>query len=184
MSNDWAADQALQVGAELRRLRAGRSGQWLADRTAELGHRINRTTLSEVESGKRAYITTAEVAVLARALDTAPIGLVYPPPYDADVEVVPGWTMTKWHATQWFSGRSSDASAWLMAEDGDRYLVNTRALRAADRMALLERRLTQLRLLIGDVADRSARMTLVDDMADLQDELARLRAERGAPDGG
>ena len=103
----WSDEQARQIGKAIKALRGDRTGQWLADRTAELGHAISRTTISELESddGRRKHVTTAELCVLAAALNTAPIALLYPGPYGQQVEVLPGvdWPQ-QIQAVQWFSG--------------------------------------------------------------------------------
>lgn len=69
-----------------------RSAQWLADKTGELGYQVSRTTISDLENGRRRYVTTAELVVLALALDTAPIALMYPGPYfDRKIRLAPKW---------------------------------------------------------------------------------------------
>ena len=97
MSKDgWAADQAATIGDEIKKLRGGRSGQWLSDRTAELGYRVTRTTISELENHKRKYVTTVELMVLARALNTPPIALLYPRPLSGEsIDILPGVPGTK-----------------------------------------------------------------------------------------
>lgn len=107
MSKEWAVDHAARIAAEVKRLRGSRSGQWLSDRTAELGYRVSRTTISELENGRRRYVTTAEIAVLAEALETAPIALIYPPRYDTPVERLPGVKTEKLSAVEWFCGTDS-----------------------------------------------------------------------------
>ena len=92
------------MGAEVKRLRGKRSGQWLSDRTDEVGYRLSRTMISELENGKRTYVSTAELVVLAMALNTAPVALIYPGPYGEDVEITPGAKMSKIAAVEWFSG--------------------------------------------------------------------------------
>lgn len=177
MATDWACEQARRVGVELRRLRGRRSGQWLSDRTAELGHRVARSTISEVENGRRSYVTTAELVILARALETAPVALLYPPPYSAEVELAPGETVTRWTATEWFSGRLPEGAAFFMA--GERYVHNLRPLRAAERIAELEKRRNHLMAAIGAANDRETRQVLVDDLAELHAEITRLGEHGG-----
>lgn len=101
---NWAERQAYQVAQEIVRLRGKRSAQWLANRTNEIGYEVSRSVISDIENGRRRYITTAELLVIAAALDTSPVALVYPGPYDSEVEVVPGCNLREIHAAEWFSG--------------------------------------------------------------------------------
>ncbi len=106
---DWGEEQAQRVAAEVRRLRGKRSTQWLSDRTAEVGHRINRGTLADLENGRRRYVTITELIVLAAALSTAPIALLYPgPDYLESIAALPaeaGPPMPEIWAVNWFAGR-------------------------------------------------------------------------------
>ncbi|MGV0715202.1 cephalosporin hydroxylase family protein [Mycolicibacterium sp. XJ662] len=119
MAKDWAAEQAARIGDEIRRLRGSRSAQWLSDRTEALGYRIAHTTISELEGHQRTYVSTAELAVLAKALDTAPIALLYPPSHSTELEVLPGTDATSWSAAEWFSG---------LTDHRQRVVENVRAL--------------------------------------------------------
>ncbi|MDM1896014.1 hypothetical protein PP299_07365 [Mycobacteroides abscessus] len=107
---DWAEEQAYRVAQEVRRLRDPQTAQWLADRTKALGYPLTRTVISDLEVGRRRYVTTAELIILARALNTAPIALMYPPPYRAAIQILPvpeGQEAVKLEtivAAQWFSG--------------------------------------------------------------------------------
>lgn len=103
---DWGEEQTRRIALEIRRLRGRRSAQWLANRTSELGYAISRSVISDLEIARRRYITTAEVTILARALDTAPIALIYPFPYYGDeIEVLPSSEFEKIVAVQWFTGK-------------------------------------------------------------------------------
>lgn len=101
---DWSAEQAARVGDEIRRLRGSRSQQWLSDRTDALGYRIPHPTIAELENHQRAHVSTAELAVLAKALDVAPVRLLYPSAYPTELDVLPGVPATSWSAAEWFSG--------------------------------------------------------------------------------
>jgi hypothetical protein len=104
MPQNWEEDQANRVAQEIRRLRHPRSAQWLSDRTGELGHRISRPVISDLENGRRRYVTTAELCVLAWALKVPPVALLYPDLPDGPVEVVPGVDKSSIEAVMWFSG--------------------------------------------------------------------------------
>lgn len=90
----------------MQRLRkaAGLTAQHLGDRTEQLGLKMTRQAISDLENGRRRYVTTAELAILAAALNTSPVGLVYPGPYQTAVELLPGLELDNFSAAQWFSG--------------------------------------------------------------------------------
>lgn len=103
---NWADDHTRRIAAEIRRLRKnqGRSAQWLADRTAEFGYAVTRPIISDLEIGRRKYITTAELIVLAAALETAPIALLFPAPLNEKVWALPRLAMPKFAAAEEFCG--------------------------------------------------------------------------------
>lgn len=103
---NWAETRAQRIGLEVKALRGRRSGQWLADETAAYGHTVSRTTISEIENGKRKDITLGEITVLARALRVPPLLLIYPDLALGPVEVLPGTEVTSANAARWFSGES------------------------------------------------------------------------------
>lgn len=90
MSQDWGAELTGRIAAEIKRLRVEKrgSGQWLSDQTAELGHRVSRSTISEIENGKRQSIAVDALIVLAAALEVRVADLIYPG--TGFVEVLPG----------------------------------------------------------------------------------------------
>jgi hypothetical protein len=104
--NDWGEEQAHRVAQEVRRLRGSRSAQWLSDRTAELGYPVTRSVIADLENGRRRYVTTAELIILAVALNTTPIALMYPGPnYREEIRVMPKFEpLPEVWAVQWFSG--------------------------------------------------------------------------------
>lgn len=105
-SEDWMKRQAAAVGARVRRVRLakGMSVQAVADRaTKDLGYKMLRTTLANLEAGTRRNITLGEVSVLAEALDVPPLGLLFPIDEPASVEVLPGVQRTPWDAWRWFA---------------------------------------------------------------------------------
>jgi hypothetical protein len=104
MPDDWARSLTNRVAAQIKELRGSRSVQWLEDRTVELGSRISRSTISELETGQRKSITLADVIVLAAALDVSVVDLIYPGTGKDVVEVLPGVHMTKAEAAEVFGG--------------------------------------------------------------------------------
>ncbi|WP_158022595.1 helix-turn-helix domain-containing protein [Mycolicibacterium gilvum] len=120
--NTWETEQAARIGAEVQRLRKGlkRSAQWLSERTEELGLKMTRQAITDLENGRRRYVTTAELVILAVALDTAPVALVYPGPYRDRIDLVPGVERPKLVAAEWFSGNVDwrlEGSAGLSDEE-------------------------------------------------------------------
>ena len=66
------------------------------------GHKMGRMVISNLEGGKRESVSTAELLVLARALDVSPLSLLLPP--DAPTEVAPGIVLDAGEARAWFVG--------------------------------------------------------------------------------
>lgn len=102
----WAEERAKRIGAEIKRLRGKNTGQWLADETERHGHTVSRTTISEIENGKRRDITLSEITVIARALAVSPVQLIYPDLAHGPVEVLPNAIVNSAQAVRWFSGEA------------------------------------------------------------------------------
>ena len=80
------------------------SAQQLAERCAALGMpEITRPVLVKLEHGRREAVSTAELAVLAAALDTAPILLLYAVGRAGSAEFLPGKTAAPWDAARWWA---------------------------------------------------------------------------------
>lgn len=107
----WSDETTRRIGEQIKALRGkSRSAQWLADRTAELGHPVSRTAISEFETNKRKSIAVTDLAVIAAALNVPPITLIYPDLPDGRVETLPGTEATSIVAAQWFSGEGPNPS--------------------------------------------------------------------------
>ncbi len=104
----WEIEHAHRIGQEVQRLRkaAGLTAQQLGERAEELGLKMTRQAISDLENGRRRYVTTAELLILAAALDTPPVCLVFPGPYEKLIEIIPGREGIEFDAAQWFSGIS------------------------------------------------------------------------------
>lgn len=101
----WARALVERVGKAVKEARKGKSAVWLSDRTAELGYRISPTVIAKLDSGHRGdVLSVPELLVLAAALNTSPVNLVYPGPYQNKVEILPGSESEEIVAVQWFSG--------------------------------------------------------------------------------
>jgi hypothetical protein len=178
-SKSWAEHDAARIGAEVKRLRGKRSAQWLSDRTHEVGHRLQRLAISELERGKRKYVTTAELVVLAAALDTAPVALLYPAPYDDDIEFTPGRKMSKIGAIERFSGNRPDPLDRGAPDDAE-YWHNLRDLVRARRIRELRQRrrnvATQMRIL-GELDGPGSVLDAMKAWADEQEQISKLLEE-------
>lgn len=93
-----------RIATAIKRARGKRSAQWLADRTADLGYPITRAQIANYESGRKQRLDVAELIVIAAALNTSPVVLVYPGPYQNKVKILPGRESEEFNAAQWFSG--------------------------------------------------------------------------------
>jgi hypothetical protein len=183
-TNDgWPETVARGVAREVRRLRERPpklSAQQLADRCAELGMpSITRAVLADLENGRRLWIGLAEVMVLARALNTSPVSLIYPDPCADEIEMLPGVKASGQLALAWFSGLIDGPATALAADDGVEYDRNMRPVRIARQSwELRERAAALMRSERRDITDQ--RSEWVDLVADLQRRINGLTAEYNA----
>lgn len=101
---------AERVGKQVARAREGVGGrrmtaQALANRTAELGHALDRSVIAKLEKGFRQTITIADLLVLARALDVPPVTLLFPLD-EPEVELLPGEQRGVWPSLLWLAGEA------------------------------------------------------------------------------
>ena len=119
----WSEQLTARIAAEIKRLRGERSAQWLSDRTAEFGHRVSRSTISDMEVGRRTRLELSEMIVMARALNVPPALLLYPQQPSGMVEVVPGVRVPSRQALTWFSGdepfRYENDAGEVISEDDE-----------------------------------------------------------------
>ncbi|WP_372483545.1 helix-turn-helix domain-containing protein [Streptomyces aculeolatus] len=104
---EWADRVKATVAGEVRRRRKamGWSAQDLADRIAQLGHPIPRNVIANMESGRRATLPLVDVLVLAAALETYPLCLIFPVGYVERVQELPLQELVPtWEALQRFTG--------------------------------------------------------------------------------
>ncbi|YCN53432.1 helix-turn-helix domain-containing protein [Rhodococcus erythropolis] len=103
---EWQAETVRRVAETVNKLRGNRSAQWLSDQTAELGFRVARSTISDLETGRRTRLDIAELLVIAAALNVPPVMLLYPKIPDGEVQVTPGISMKSIDAARWFGGET------------------------------------------------------------------------------
>ena len=211
MSDVWPDEITARIAAEIKRLREkvlDVSGQWLSDRTEELGHRVSRSTISEIETGRRKSITVADLIVLAAALDTSPIALIYPGPYRSTARILPKLEQPQIWGVRWFTGdlllggkdrdRSEvpfdDGGHYVLIPNAEQYNENLRALSNAreaailyDRKAAMWRELNLLRhyKTTGErpVSDEQIQ-TITNAIADYQIQIDNLVPPLGGDEGG
>lgn len=81
-----------------------KSAQWISDRTAELGYLVSRSTIADLEIGRRKHVLVPELLVLAAALEVPPMQLLFPDLPHGDTEVLPGVNMRAVDAVLWTVG--------------------------------------------------------------------------------
>lgn len=171
---DWSEREARRLALRVQRLRGRRSAQWLSDRTHGLGYRVSRAVISDLETGRRRYLTTAELLVIAAALDVAPVALLYPGPYDEPIEALPNVEIPKRWAVQWFSG---EFSAITDTSDRDDFRQNMEQLRTARTIWEWEERLSKL-VIPDETGPRRDQALAQAEM--LKQQIEQLKAARDA----
>lgn len=113
----WQENLASAIGRNIREARfaSNLSVQEVANRCTELGLPMLRTTLANLEAGKRKNIAVAEVIALGQALGVAPLTLIFPPSQRGDVEYTAGQNMSAWGAWRLFT----DPLVPAVATNGD-----------------------------------------------------------------
>jgi transcriptional regulator with XRE-family HTH domain len=103
--SDWESRLTGMIASQVRRWRdkRGLSAQRLADRTAELAGPIPRAVLANLESGRRDTVSVAELFILAKALNVAPVDLLFPAEANVAVEIAPGESLPRERAVSWFT---------------------------------------------------------------------------------
>ena len=172
----WAEDTTIRIAATVKALRGKRSAQWLADRTAELGHPISRTAISNLEVGRKRAVDVPELIVLARALGVPPLLLLYPALAAGEVEVLPGHRTSSWGALQWSAGRApytaTDKTGKVFFDYAD-YEDGARLLRLAQQ----DEELQQLLRRLGNGV-RMSTNELVENLRQRENVATRIRDVR------
>lgn len=98
---EWSRAETARIGKCLanRRAELGRlSARALAERTAQLGFPVSRSTLAKLERGGRDDLTVSELRVLAAALEMPPALLLYPVGTSEQVAPLPSMHTDSWTA--------------------------------------------------------------------------------------
>lgn len=105
-NEEWRKAWTDTIAKRVKEIRAekGMKGSDLSERTKELGFEIPRSTLANIEIGRKSTVGVHEVAILAAALDVAPVSLMFDVGSDELVEVLPDDKRAPIEAVEWFSG--------------------------------------------------------------------------------
>lgn len=152
------------MSSELRRYRReqGLSAQQLSDACARLGLEISRSTLADLENGRRTTLTVAELLILAAALEVPPLLLALPLGRQEDLEILPALQMNTWDSARWWQGEavikgSGNASELSSDPDVDVLLLAHAHADLLRMLSLLENMIMQLAALThNDPAEAKA----------------------------
>ncbi|MEU8707242.1 helix-turn-helix transcriptional regulator [Streptomyces sp. NPDC048565] len=178
---EWVDQVMATVAIEVRRRRKelGWSAQDLADKCAEIGHPIPRNVIANMESGRRSNLPLVDVMVLAQALNTPPICLIYPVGYIDDVQQLPLQDSTSaLDALRWFTGEETELGA---DDDMLRYFRTHHAAQERLRSARRDEEYARYHAQTAPNADRKAEALRSQARAaeaadDAEDRLRRVRA--------
>ncbi|MDO0912962.1 helix-turn-helix transcriptional regulator [Streptomyces sp. DT2A-34] len=108
MNRDWSPSFTARVAEQMRQARktAGLTVAEAAQACAELGLAVPKTTITNLETGRRNSIDLAEFLVLAEVYKVPPISLLFPLETDTSVAVLPDREVPTWEAVAWFTGET------------------------------------------------------------------------------
>lgn len=124
IETSWEQRLLSQVGEAIDNARHGKSDQWIADRTAVLGHPLTRTAISEYRRGVRKTMPISDWLILSAALGVPPVTLLFPGLPDRQVELLPiSAGPVALDALQWVTGERATipegADILFNVESGD-----------------------------------------------------------------
>ncbi|MEU2393292.1 helix-turn-helix transcriptional regulator [Streptomyces sp. NPDC007369] len=173
---EWADRVMADVAREVRRRRKEMkwTAQKLADRCEEIGYPIPRNVIANMESGRRVVLPLVEVMVLAKALNTHPIHLIYPVGYVEEVQKLPLTSLVDpGEAMCWFADLDQTFTAGpanhSMLHD---HLAHRAAL--AEALNALKGEARQ-REVAAKVADDTERAQVLRAQADFAEQAARAK---------
>lgn len=108
---NWAEAFTKTIGHAIDQARHGKSDQWIANQTKELGQPISRTAISEYRRGVRKNVPVTDLIVIARVLRVPPIYLLFPNLPEGPSFPFPGQPDTAAvDGMRWFTGESEWAT--------------------------------------------------------------------------
>ena len=133
--------------------------------------------IADLENSRRKWVTIAELVVLARALNTTPIALLYPDLLSGEeIEMLPGIKATEIGAVQWFSALI-EVPPDDLCDDRAQYRDSLAPVLTARKWELDREKLALLRELAGKRDNQ--RWDLLRAIARVQDEIDKLMASHG-----
>jgi transcriptional regulator with XRE-family HTH domain len=98
------------------RKRKGLTAGQVADRATALGHPISRDKITALETGKKKSVSLVECLLLAAALDTIPLALIYGT-VENEIEVLPGDLRTTAMAWYFFNRHPGEADLVALMDE-------------------------------------------------------------------
>jgi transcriptional regulator with XRE-family HTH domain len=129
----WASEVAAQVGKNIQRARknASMSAQDVSNASEGLGYPIPRSTIANIESGRKETVALQELLVIAEVLGVPPLTLVYfPDDAGIAIEKVPGKSLLTVDAASEFTSDRRVARSEVA-----RRQVNVQSLRTYEERA-------------------------------------------------
>lgn len=118
----WGRRLALRIGTRLQGIRKARglSAEEVAVLTAEIGHRVSRQSLVNLEAGRKVQVALDDLIALSFVLGVSPMYLLVEPksPHTA-IELVPGLEVSHFEAQKWLAGMTSVLSGEMAWDDFD-----------------------------------------------------------------
>lgn len=107
-NTDWSPSYTAHVAERMRGARkaAGLTVAEAAEACAAVGLPVPKTTITNLETGRRSSIDLAEFLVLAEVYKVPPVSLLFPLGTDASVAVLPDRVVPTWDAVAWFTGET------------------------------------------------------------------------------
>jgi transcriptional regulator with XRE-family HTH domain len=172
-AKEWQLAWAERIGNAIqdRRKQLGLTAQELARRTEKIGYPISRVAISKIESNSRAgKIDVAEVAVLAMALGSPPVMLLYPGLPHTSYRYLPNAQHYAIDALMWFTGESLN-----LMDDGEAVAGSWEEMRSAAQPLTLSREFVR-----AEVARRVAELSAKKARAlgDLDESESQMRYAR------
>ena len=126
----WAKETTQRVGRAVRarRTRLKLSAQNVSEACSKVGYQIPRNTIANLENGRKAEVTLAEVMTLAAALRVPPVQLIFPDLPEGQCEFLPGETTTALHALKWFTGEAAFRDRLPTSDSPDYHMALVREL--------------------------------------------------------
>ena len=164
--------------------RRGWTAQQLADKCTEAGMpSLDRSTVANIETGRRRRIGVDELLTLAYVLDAAPVHLLLPRTDDDPVRLLPTVTVPAGQARRWVRGDEQfpdrDERTYRYEVPDSEWERRSRRVRDAESRAEATRR--RLRIARTKLDDMSAERGALDEEAASLTDLLRGGTPRSVP---